>query len=245
MVTGLYTSSRAMTNILAKQDIHAQNIANASTNGFKMARLVNTSEVVNGRNDDNELRQREFQSVAEITVSYAQGPMVRTGNEFDLALTSSGFLSVEGENGPRYTRNGGLSLNSLGELVTLTGTRVLDDSGAPIVLKENGSVQFMDDGQIFVDGKRNCKLGIVDFANVKQLRYGVDGCFTNEDPTGNPPLPPESVGVKTGFLEGSNADPVNIMVNMIADFRNYEAAQKAMKAVDETIGKAVNEVGRV
>lgn len=245
MVTGLYTSSRAMTNILAKQDIHSQNIANGSTSGFKMARLVNTSEVVNGRNDDNELRQREYQSVSEITVSYAQGPMVRTANDFDLALTAPGFFTVESEDGPRYTRNGGLSLNSLGELVTLSGKRILDDGGAPIILKEGGSVQFMEDGQVFVDGKKNSRLGIVDFANVKQLRYGVDGCFTNEDPTGNPPLPPETIGVKTGFLEGSNADPVNIMVTMIADFRNYEAAQKAMRAVDDTIGKAVNEVGRV
>jgi flagellar basal-body rod protein FlgG len=245
MVNGLYTSSRAMTNILTKQDIHAQNISNASTNGFKMARLVNTSEVISGRNDDNELRQREFQKVSEITVSYAQGPMVRTGNEFDIALTAPGFLTVEGEDGPRYTRNGGLSLNATGDLVTLTGKRLLDDGGAPVSIKEGGSVQFMDDGSIFVDGKKNCKLGIVDFTNVKQLRYGVDGCFTNEDPAGNPALPAETVGVKTGFLEGSNADPVNIMVNMIADFRNYEAAQKAMQAVDGTIGKAVNEVGRV
>lgn len=245
MVNGLYTSSRAMTNILSKQDIHAQNISNASTNGFKMARLVNTSEVTTGRNDENELRQREMQSVSEITVSYAQGPMVRTANDFDIALTASGFLTVETEEGHKYTRNGGLSMNAMGELVTLSGKRVLDDGGAPITIKEGGKVQFLEDGAIYVDGKKNCKLGIADFANVKQLRYGVDGLFTNMDPEGNPPIAPESVGVKSGFLEGSNADAVNIMVNMVADFRNYEAAQKAMQAVNDTVGKAVNEVGRV
>jgi flagellar basal-body rod protein FlgG len=245
MVNGLYTASRAMTNILSKQDIHAQNIANASTNGFKMARLVNTAEVKLARNDQGELRQQEMQQISEITTSFAQGPMINTGNEFDLALTAPGFFTVEGEDGPRYTRNGGLSVNSTGELVTLSGKRVLDDGGAPIVFKDGGQVKFVEDGTIFVDGKRAAKLAVVDFADTKKLRYGQDGCFSNSDPAGNPPIAPETVGVKSGFLEGSNADPINTMVNMIADYRNYEAAQRAMHAVDETIGKAVNEVGRV
>lgn len=245
MVNGLYTASRAMSNILAKQDVHAQNIANASTNGYKMARLVNTAGVAIGRNDEGELRQKEFQQVSEITTSFAQGPMVNTGNEFDLALTAPGFFTVETENGTAYTRNGGFSLNSYGELVTLSGKRVLDDGGSPIVIKEGGSVRFLEDGTVYVDGARAAKLGIVDFADLKQLRYGKDGCFSNPDPEGNPPAAPSTVGVRSGFLEGSNTDPINTMVNMIADYRNYEAAQRAVHAVDETLGKAVNDVGRV
>ena len=246
MVNGLYTASRAMTNILSKQDIHAQNIANASTNGFKMARLVNTAEVTSGRNDQGEIRQHEMQEISEITTSFAQGPMVRTANDYDLALSSPGFFTVEDDAGAqKYTRNGGLSLNSYGELVTLSGKRVLDDSGSPIILKDGGTVQFMEDGAIYVDGHRSARMGIVDFADVKKLKYGVDGCFTNSDPEGNPPKAPDTIGVKTGFLEGSNVDPVNTMVNMIADYRNYEAAQRAMKAVDETLGRAVTDVGRV
>jgi flagellar basal-body rod protein FlgG len=245
MVNGLYTASRAMTNILSKQDVHAQNISNASTNGFKMARLVNTAEVAVGRNDAGELREREFQQISEITTSFAQGPMVGTGNEFDMALTSPGFFMVEAEDGVRYTRNGGFSLNSFGELVTLSGKRVLDEGGQPLVMKDGGDVRFTEDGTVFVDGQKTGKLGVVDFADTKKLRYGQDGCFGNPDPEGNPPIAPATVGVKTGFLEGSNADPINTMVNMIADYRNYEAAQKAVHALDETLGKAVNDVGRV
>jgi len=245
MVNGLYTASRAMTNILAKQDIHAQNIANASTNGFKMARLVNSSEVTVGRNDEGELREKENQQISEVSTSFAQGPMVSTGNEYDLALTTPGFFMVEAEDGVRYTRNGGFSLNSYGELVTLSGKRVLDDSGQPLVMKDGGSVHFMDDGSVNVDGQKVGKLGIVDFADTKKLRYGQDGCFGNLDPQGNPAIVSGTATIKSGFLEGSNADPINTMVNMIADYRNYEAAQKALRAVDDTLGKAVNEVGRV
>jgi flagellar basal-body rod protein FlgG len=245
MVNGLYTASRAMTNILAKQDIHAQNIANASTNGFKMARLVNTAEVTVGRNDEGELRQKESQQVSEVSTSFAQGPMVNTGNEFDLALTNPGFFMVESEGGVRYTRNGSFSLNSYGELVTMSGKRVLDESGQPLVMKDGGVVHFMDDGSVNVDGQKVGKLGIVDFADTKKLRYGQDGCFGNPDPKGNPASVSANASLKSGFLEGSNADPINIMVNMIADYRNYEAAQHTMHAVDETLGKAVNEVGKV
>ena len=245
MVNGLYTASRAMTNILAKQDIHAQNIANASTNGFKMARLVNSSEVKVERNDQGELREQEYQKPSEVVTSFAQGPMVNTGNEFDLALTSPGFFMVEAENGVRYTRNGGFSLNSYGELVTLSGKRVLDEGGQPLVMKDGGDVRFMDDGSVNVDGQRVGKLGIVEFADTKKLRYGEDGCFGNSDPQGNPPTASANSGIKSGFLEGSNADPITTMVNMIADYRNYEAAQRVVHAVDETLGKAVNEVGKV
>jgi flagellar basal-body rod protein FlgF len=245
MVNGLYTASRGMTNILAKQDIHAQNMANTSTNGFKMARLVNKTEVSIGRNDDGELRQREMQNLNEVFTSFTQGPMVRTGNNYDLALSSNGFFSVEAADGStRYTRNGGLSLNSYGELVTLSGKRVLDEGGAPITLKGD-SVQFQQDGGIFVDGNRAAKLGVVDFADTKQLQYGQDGLFGNTDPQANPPIAPKTVGVMQGFLEGSNADPVTSMVSMITDFRNYEADQKALKAVDDTLRQAVTEVGRV
>jgi flagellar basal body rod protein FlgG len=234
-----------MTNILAKQDIHAQNMANTSTNGFKMARLVNLSEVTVGRNEDGELKQQEMQQLSEVYTSFAQGPMIKTGNTFDLALSERGFLSVEAADGTtRYTRNGGLSLNSYGELVTLSGKRVLDDEGAPITIKGD-SVQFTGDGGIFVDGRKSATLGIVDFADTKKLQYGQDGLFGNTDPGNNPAVPPKTVGVMQGFLEGSNADPISTMVNMIADYRNYEADQKAMKAVDDTLRQAVNEVGKV
>jgi flagellar basal-body rod protein FlgF len=244
MVNGLYTASRAMTHIVSKQDINAQNMANTNTNGFKMARLVNTAEVSIGRNDDGELKQKENQELSEVYTSFQQGPMVRTGNNFDLALANPGFFTVEDDNGTRYTRNGGFSLNASSELVTLAGKRVLDDGGQPIVVKGD-DVRFMEDGGVYVDGSKQCTLGLADFADTKKLKYGADGLFTNIDPDNNPPMPPKTVGIRDGFLEGSNTDPVAAMVNMIADFRSYESDQKAMKAIDDTLGQAVNQVGKV
>lgn len=244
MVNGLYTASRGMSNILAKQDINSQNLSNTNTNGFKLARLVNTAEVTVGRNDEGKLTQREFQTMSEVETSFAQGPMVGTGNKFDLALSNTGFFTVQTEDGQGYTRNGGFSINSLGDLVTLSGKRLVDDAGAPINIKGE-NVTFMEDGGVYVDGKKTATLGIVDFADTKKLKYGADGNFRNSDPVANPPIAPEKINVRSGFLEGSNVDPISTMVTLMAEYRNYEADQKALKAVDETLAKAVNEVGRV
>jgi flagellar basal-body rod protein FlgF len=244
MVNGLYTASRGMTNIMAKQDINSQNLANTNTSGFKLARMSNTTEVTVSRNDQGQLTQREFQNVTDCVTSFSQGPMVRTGNDFDLALNGKGFFTIETPYGPRYTRNGGFTLNAFGELVTLSGKRLLDNAGAPVSMKGEKS-QFMEDGTIFVDGKKSAVLDIVDFEDTKKLRYGEDGLFYNSDMEGNPPRAPEEIGVRQGFLEGSNVDPISTMVSLMVEFRNYEADQKALKAIDDTIGKAVNEVGRV
>ncbi len=244
MVNGLYTASRGMSNILAKQDINSQNLANANTSGFKLARLTNTAEVILGRNDEGKLTQREFQSVSESVTSFSQGPMIRTGNNFDLALNGKGFFTVEAEDGTRFTRNGGFTMNATGELVTLSGRRVLDQDGVPVSMKGDNA-QFMDDGSIYVDGKKTATLGVVDFPDPKKLRYGEDGLFQNTDPIGNAPKTPEIVGIRQGFLEGSNVDSISTMVSLMGEFRNYEADSKALKAIDETLGKAVNEVGKV
>jgi flagellar basal-body rod protein FlgF len=244
VVNGLYTASRGMSNILAKQDINAQNLANSNTTGFKLSRVVNRSEVSVGRNDENQLVQSEKQEVSDVYTSFEQGPMVRTGNSMDLALSSSGFFMVEGDEGTGYTRGGSLAMNSYGEIVNVNGRRMLDENGAPILV-HGDNVQFLDDGSIFVDGNKAGKLGVVDFPDTHKLKYGADGMFVNTDPDHNAPKPAELVGVKQGFLEGSNVDTISTMVTMLAEFRNYEADQKALKAVDDTLGKAVNEVGRV
>lgn len=247
MVNGLYTASRSMVNIMAKQDIHAQNLANSTTTGFKLSRLVNKTEITIGRNDKQQLHQDENQVVADRVLSFLQGPMLKTNNPLDFAMTAKGFFTIEaGEDGlPRYTRNGSFAMNTYGELVTLTGKRVLDDNGLPIQLAGEGAIQIMEDGSLFKEGKRVANLGVADFEHENRLVPGADGLYTNPDPSVNPPRGPEKVGIRQGFVEGSNVDPIATMVNMISEFRNYEANSRIIQAIDSTLGKAVNEVGRV
>lgn len=245
MVNGLYTASRSMSNILAKQDVNAQNLANATSTGFKLTRLVNRTEVTVGRNDQNQLHQDENQSVAGRYTSFAQGPLIKTGNDLDFALVNPGFFNVETEDGVRYTRGGSFSINSYGELVTMRGNRVLDENGSPIALRGEGSVQIMEDGGLFKDGKKVAGIGVVEFKDNNKLVPRGDGLYSNSEPETNVSTPAANIGVRQGWVEGSNVDPLHTMVTMIAEFRNYEADQKAVQAIDSTLGKAVNEVGRV
>jgi flagellar basal-body rod protein FlgG len=234
-----------MTNILAKQDAHSQNLANATSTGFKLSRVVNETQVAIGRNDLNQLHQDENQRISGRYTSFAQGPLIKTGNDLDFALTSPGFFMVEGEGGAAYTRSGSFSLSENGDLVTLTGKRVLDEGGNPIQLRGEGAVQIMEDGGLFKEGRLAARLAVVDFADTHALVPGAEGLYRNSEPEKNPAMPAAQVGIKQGFMEGSNVDPISTMVNMIAEFRNYEADQKAMQAIDSTLGKAVNDVGRV
>ena len=195
-----------------------------------------TAEVAIGRNDDGELRQKENQTLSEVFTSFEQGPMVRTDNKFDLALSGSGFFAIEGDDGTRYTRNGGLSLNAFSELVTLSGKRVLDDGGAPITMKGD-EVRFSEDGGVFVDGKQDLQPGCGRFPQLQKAairrRRPVPQFRPGKQSAAGRPKPS---AWESGFLEGSNADPISTMVGMIADFRSYEADQKVIKAMDETLG---------
>ncbi len=244
MVNGLYTASRSMMNIMNKQDVNAQNLANANTTGFKITELATRSVVTIDKNDEQKLHQAEKQNLDEVYTHFTQGPLVQTGNHLDLAITGSGFFHVETPEGIGYSRNGSLSLNAEGDLVTLTGKKVLDDNDNPIHI-EGQNAQFQSDGGVFVDGIKIAKLALSEFPNPKKLLASGDGIFRNMQAKENIPDPATHSEIKQGFLEGSNVDVVSTMVKMISQSKNYEANQRVIHAIDETLTKAVNDVGRI
>jgi flagellar basal-body rod protein FlgF len=244
MVNGLYTASRGMMNILAKQDVMANNLANASTTGFKLGALATRSSVSIQRNDEWKLHQNEKQELNEGYTQFSQGSLVQTDHPLDIAIAGEGFLNVKTPEGVGYTRNGGLTLNSDKQLVTLNGRAVLDDNQEPITL-DGKSIAIQSDGTIFVDGQQVCKLGLSEFGDKSALVARGDGLYANTKADQNPPQAPHQSELRQGFLEASNVDTVSAMVSMIAYTRNYEADQKAMQSIDQTLNHAVNEVGRV
>ncbi len=243
MVNGLYTASRGMSHILAKQDVAANNLANLNTTAFKVSQLATRTEVRIERDEDRRLHQRELQTLDAEYRRFSQGPMVSTGNPLDLALEGDGFFAVETPNGAAFTRAGSLALNDRRELTTLAGYRVLDERGLPVKL-DRGEVSFQTDGSMFQQGQPLGKLGLWRFQDNQKLEAAGDGLYRNPFPQENPPLA-SGVELRQGYLEGSNVEPVAAMVQMIAYTRNYEADQKAIQAIDQTLAKAVNEVGRV
>lgn len=249
MVNGLFTSGAGMMLTMRKQEITSNNMANAQTTGFKISHLATHATVEARRDVDDYMRQREEQRADEVSTDWQPGPMVSTGNPLDVALRGDGFLAIGTPQGERYLRSASMKLTADGMLVDPTGSPVLDQNGNSIQVKGlHNSVS--SDGRVLSDGEEVGRLRIVDFPKPYQLRQEGAGRFvpfaaSTADPVPTPIEPSENTSVEQGFVEGPNVNVVAEMVRMISQFRNYEADSKVMRAIESTIDRAVNQVGRV
>ncbi|QZY55536.1 flagellar hook-basal body protein [Crassaminicella profunda] len=177
-----------------------------------------------------------------VYVNHEQGQLYETDNNLDVGIKGRGFFKVETPAGLRYTRDGSFALNKDHELVTLDGYKVEGFDG-PIIL-DGSDISINELGEIMVDGEYMDTIQVVDIENRKDLRKEASNMYRMAE--GVQGKEAEFTGqVVQGFLEKSNVNAVKEMVKMMSLFRNYESGQKIVKAYDDTLGKAVNEVGKV
>ncbi|MBI3594048.1 MAG: flagellar basal-body rod protein FlgF [Nitrospirae bacterium] len=175
-----------------------------------------------------------------ISTDFSPGVIKQTGEPLDVAIDGENFLSVQTPAGVRYTRNGSLSLNSEGQIVTQSGYPVLGSSG-PITLPP-GRVNIDDEGRVSVEGIEIDSFQLVQFGDLKSLKKMEGTLFEAFGVTATPAIEKR---VQQGFLEGSNVNPVEEMVAMIRIMRLYEASQKVIQSTDEMASKASNDLGKV
>ena len=173
---------------------------------------------------------------------YSLGPLQETGRRLDVGLNGPGFLVVETPNGPRSTRAGALGVTREGSLVTAAGFAVLGERG-PITIRSD-RVAITGRGEVTEDGRPIDTLRVVDFPKPYRLLKEGNGLFAPADATVAPQAARE-YEVVAGSLEGSNVNSVETMVNMIELLRKYEAAQRAIQAVEEANRQATQDIGRV
>lgn len=236
MIEGIYhVSTASMSPKTQKLDIIANNLANVNTAGFK------TDRVFLGGLSDADPSSGQNRLLTTIT-EYRQGALHDTGNDLDLGIKGEGFFAVETPDGVGYTRNGSFALDSEGWLVNSEGMPVLG-WGGPIEII-GSQVTIGENGDVSVDGKMVDTLMIIDFAKPYRLKKVGNSLLIPLDPM-EAGISAEHARVKQGFLEGSNVRTTEEMMDMMSLYRTYEAAQKTIKYQDETLGKAVNDVGRV
>lgn len=177
-----------------------------------------------------------------LEVNFEQGQPYETGNNLDVALKGKGFFQVETPEGLRYTRDGSFKLNENYELVTSEGYRVLGLNG-PIDI-DGEKIAISPKGEILVNDEIVDQLSIIDIDNIKDLRKTGSNLYRMEDGM-EIQLRPFQGEVIQGFLENSNVDTIKEMVEMMTMFRNYESNQRMIKAYDDILQKAVNEIGKV
>lgn len=243
MIQGIYTASMGMTPLMQKQDQIANNLANVNTTGFKQSNLFTKTYQKYLANDQHQPFANQEIKTDEVYIDYAEGPMKQTSSPLDFAVHGSGFFTVMTADGVQYTRNGNFSLNTEGLLVTSDGYRVMGNDGF-IRVDRDLPVNVSDKGEITQGGQTKGFLKIVDFKKPYQMVRTGDSMIRPLLPE-NPEIPSDGFAIQQGYLEGSNVSIIKNMVAMISAYRNFESDQKALHAQDETLEKAVNQVGKI
>lgn len=186
--------------------------------------------------------------VGAVNPNFSPGELRQTGRNLDVALHGPGFFTVQTPAGLAYTRRGDFRLSPQGQLVTFDGNPVL--VGGRPVGNPGAKVEIGTDGTVRVNGRSAGRLDVVQAAGLGPLQRTLPGYFVPaEAPVPGVPAPAVSNGgpisLQVGALEDANVNPVTETVQLMAVVRSYEANQKAIQVQDETLGRAVSELGKV
>ena len=227
MERGLYIAASGMLSEMQRQDLIANDLANASTPGYKADRTAQHSFdemlLANQRTGAPVGALGSGVSIARQVTDLSPQALRETGEPLDFAITGDGFFGVQSGDGLRFTRNGRFMADGNGRLTDQMGNLVVGRNGEPVSVNADGTV---DPGQ----------LGVF---NVQNARKAGEGLFTGA--AGGP----AEGQVRSGALESSGVDAARTMVDMIASLRAFEAGQRVITTIDSTLQKAANDVGRV
>jgi len=242
MLKGIYSAASGMIPQVKKQEIAANNIANAATTGFKKDNvfLKNLSEAKQGLAQKRSEWERPM--LDQVYTDFSQGTFTNTSERLDMAIKGDGFFVLESPTGEErvYTRNGNFSIDSEGYLSNKDGYRVLSDAG-PIAVNSS-DVEISSNGDVIVDSTPVSKIQVADFEDYSQLEKTSSTSFTV--PEGVEPVSSNDYELQQGYLEQANINIIKEMVNMIITMRNYESNAKALQAQDESLSTLFSKVGQ-
>jgi flagellar basal-body rod protein FlgF len=225
MERGLYIAASGMLSEMVRQDQIANDLANASTPGYKADRSTQSSFgsmlLANSVTGQSVGELGLGSQIDTVTTDVSAAPARETGEPLDFAVVGEGWFGVQTQQGTRYTRNGQFGVSAQGTLVDSMGNQVIGRGGGPV--------------RVGADGRPDPRqVGIFNVTNPQKVGDSYVTGTAGGQATGT---------VRQGALEGSNADPSRSMVDMIASFRAFESGQRVIRTIDETLAKASNVVG--
>jgi flagellar basal-body rod protein FlgG len=266
MVKGLYTAHTGMVNEMRRLDILANNLANADTTGYKKEGTTSRTfaDEMSVRLKDSSVSDMPTKigqitcgvHLGQVYTDYSSGSFEVTDVTTDLAIAGNGFFAIaftdkQGNTSVKYTRDGSFTVNTEGYLVTKDGDYVLNATGATngdpseenfIRVDPNAEIKVNKLGYITQNDQIVGTIGLVDVDNYDYLEKYGENMYNLLD-GGN--IIATDATIEQGVLETSNVNVINEMVNMITIQRAYEAGQKVITSIDETLDRAVNNVGKV
>ena len=225
----IYTSLSGAERSLRAQQVHANNLANMDTPGFRATFELATSKAVPGYGYD----ARHKGLVQANAVVAREGTVKATGRDLDVAIAGQGYFAVQWNDGEAYTRAGALTLDADGTL-TINGRPVLGDGG-PITLPQFTSVAIGNDGTVSIQAPGQQAMQVIDKLKLVkpeagELTKNEAGLIVSRNGDEFPTDP--TVEVRGGHLEGSNVSAVEEMISTMSLNRSFEMQMKLYKAAD-------------
>ncbi|MEW5422243.1 flagellar basal-body rod protein FlgF [Amorphus sp. 3PC139-8] len=238
MSSGIYVGLSAQIALDRRLATVANNVANMNTTGFR-AEEVRFDTVL------SKLGTREvaYSSPGETYISRQPGQVTYTGNTLDVAIDGDGWFAIDTAAGPAYTRDGRMQLSESGDLLSVEGHAILDSGGAPIALDpRGGEVTIGRDGMLTQDGRQMGSLGVFLLPDTAKLsRYGDTAILSDQE--GLPVEDRVANGVKQGYVEGANVNPVLEMTKLIMISRTFDSAASAVAESEDTQKQAIQALG--
>ncbi len=233
----IYTAMGGASQSLEKQAITTNNLANASTPGFKAQLAALRAVPINGPT----LQTRTLVVASTPGADMSEGVMDYTGRSMDVALPKESWLAVQTANGEAYTRNGNMEINADGQL-TIQGRAVVGEGG-PIEVPLNAQISISADGTISSLNAGDAPNTIAQLGRLKlvkatgqEVTRSDDGLFrltpAAQQQRGNVLQNDPTVRIMPGVLEGSNVDSVGTLVDMIANSRRFDMQMKVISSAD-------------
>lgn len=261
MILSLYSAASGMDAQQVNLDTISNNIANVNTSGFKRSKVEfqdllyqdrrqSGGQTATGGTVPTSVSVGNGTRVVSTSRVFTQGQLTQTGEEMDVAINGGGFFQVEADDGSTlYSRDGSFKRSSTGEIVNadgkvLTGLGTIPTDAVSLYVGPNGQITYtMSDGTTQQGGQ----IQLARFPNAGGLRAMGGNLFQQTEASGQAEIgTPGDTGfgsIEQGYLEMSNVNVVQEMVNMIVAQRAYEINSKAIQSSDSMLG-IVNQLKR-
>jgi flagellar basal-body rod protein FlgF len=239
MDSGYYAACTGLVSRMQAMDTIANNLANASTAGYRAEKNIFSSVLASANGAPNSLLNQAINNYGVLggtTLDFSQGALQKTGNDLDMALEGSGFFVVQTANGPMYTRNGSFQVSAKRQLITSTGDAVMGEKG--VITLPPGPVSISSDGTISQNGAILGKVKVVDFTAGTDVT-SAGGNYYSAPATSV--VAATNTEVRQGAVESSNVNPVSGMVELITAQRQAEMMQRALSMFNSEIDKTATQ----
>jgi flagellar basal-body rod protein FlgF len=222
-------------------DVIANNLANLSTPAFKReaVKFEEFVQQVQPSEDQSGPQTVSFVQDTGVVRDLSEGRLERTGAPYDLAINGKGYFVVQTAAGDRYTRNGHLTLNGDGQLITDSGDAIQGDGGPITITADDGDIHVAADGTVSGKQGQIGKFKVVDFANERTLQKEGDSLYS----TAQSPTAVANAQIMQGMLETSNVEPVIEISRMIDVMRAYQATATMAQSQDDLKRQAIDKLG--